>query len=119
MPIWYANPDPRYEPAMRLVTDITKAEEAVITTSFDHDYQSGLIIRLYVPVNYGMFQANHKKGEITVLTSDTFSIKIDTREFDTFTAPASPPYYNKTALCIPIGNILNEKNLAVRNVSGD
>ena len=117
MPVWYANPDPRYQPAMRLVTDISKAENAVITTSFDHDYVTGLIVRLYVPNNYGMFQIDKKVGEITVLSPTTFSIDISTTDYDSFLVPASPPYYHKTACCVPVGNVQGVYDVAVRNVS--
>ena len=117
MPIWYANPTPTFQPAMRLIDDITKAKEAVVTTSFDHDYQTGMIVRIYVPRNYGMFQIDDKYGPITVLTDDTFSIEIDTTAYDSFLAPSVPPYYHKTSLCIPIGNVNNSYNLAVENVT--
>ena len=117
MPVWYANPDPRYQPAMRLVTDITRAVITVITTSFDHDYETGLIVRLYVPRNYGMTQINHHVGAITVLTGDTFSMDLNTSAYDAFIIPSNPPYYRETALVVPVGNVLDVYNVAVRNVS--
>jgi hypothetical protein len=114
---WYANPDPIYQPAMRLVTGISKAKNAVITTNIDHDYRTGLIIRIYVPNYYGMFQINGMYGPVTALTNDTFSVEIDTTTYDSFLAPASPADYRQTALCIPIGNISDSYNLAVKNVT--
>jgi len=117
MSVWYANPDPIFQPAMRIIDDITQAEQAVVTTSFDHDYETGMIVRIYVPHNYGMFQIDGQDAPITVLTSDTFSIEIDTTDYDSFLAPSTPPYLHKTSLCVPIGNINNSYNLAVRNVT--
>ena len=117
MPEWYANPDPRYQPAMRLITNITNERKCVITTSFNHDYVTGLIVRLYVPRNYGMFQINHHTGVITVLSDDTFSMDLDTTNYDSFLAPVAPPHYRTTALCVPVGNIDDVYNVAVRNVS--
>ena len=117
MPVWYANPDPRYQPAMRLINSITQANPCVVETTFDHDYTTGLIVRIYVPRKYGMFQIDKKAAEITVLTPTTFSIDIDTTNYDSFSAPATPPYNHKTAMCIPIANIQSNDNLAVRNVS--
>jgi len=117
MPVWYANPDPRYQPAMRLISSITKANPCVVETSFDHDYVTGLIVRLYVPKNFGMFQIDKQVGEITVLSPTTFSININSTHYDSFLAPASPPYYHKTATVIPVGNIQSNDNLAVRNVT--
>jgi len=117
MPVWYADPDPRYQPAMRLVTNITCDVKTVITTSPDHDYVTGLIVRLYVPENYGMRQINGFVGPITVLTADTFSMDLDTTSYDSFLAPVSPPYYRFTALVVPVGNVLDVYNVAARNVS--
>jgi len=82
-------------PGMNLVTAITKAYPATVTTKTAHNYVSGTIVRLYVPETYGMFQANSLTGEITVLTSTTFTIPIDTRTFDAFVDPS--PVYDPTA----------------------
>lgn len=117
MPVWYANPDPRFQPAMRLISNITKAYQAVVTTTFDHDYHDGQIIRIYVPKEYGMYQIDKKRGPITVLSSDTFRMDIDTRNYDSFLAPSTPPHVSYTAQCVPIGNLLNRYNVAIRNVS--
>lgn len=117
MPEWYANPDPRFQPAMRLITGITKANPVVITTSFDHDYTDGLVVRIYVPDHYGMPQINGHTGIISVLSSDTFSMNLDTTNYDSFSAPTAPPYYRFTALVVPIANELGVYNVAVRNVS--
>lgn len=121
MPEWYANPDPRYQPAMRIVTNITQSTPLVVTTSFDHDYVTGLIVRLSVPRNYGMFQVDGLVGPITVLGHNSFSMDTDTTAYDSFLAPTSPPCYRKTAIVIPVGNIdidnAGYDTLAVRNVS--
>lgn len=116
MPIWYANPDPMYQPAMRLVTNITNAHPVVVTTSFEHDYITGTIVRLYVPSYYGMHQINHQYGAIKVLSPTTFSVDIDTTTYDSFLTPAMPPRRHQTALCIPIGNLNNVYTAAVQNV---
>lgn len=117
MGAWYANPDPTFQPAMRIISSITQADRAVITTSFDHDYVDGLIVRLYVPKEYGMYQIDKKSGVITVLSDDTFRLDINTNNYDAFSIPADARYLPVTALCIPIANTLNDYNVAVRNVT--
>ena len=116
MPVFYANPDPTFQPAMRLITGITKTYPIVITTSFDHDYITGTIVRIYVPTNYGMYQLDGHYGDITVLTSATFSMDINAKDYDSFLAPIPPPDYRKPALCVPIGNLQSAYTAAVRNV---
>jgi len=117
MPEWYADPDPRFQPAMRIITNITQAYPTVITTSPDHDYVNGMIVRIRVPQMYGMRQIDNYVGELTVLTDDTFSLKVDARTYDAFSVPASPPYRNFTALVTPVGNISSTYNIGTRNVS--
>ena len=91
---------PVFQPAMRILTDITRTYPAVVTTGlitypggvttitpFDHSYVSGMIIRLVVPSFFGMVQADGLYGEITVINSTQFSITIDATTFDPFVIP--------------------------------
>jgi len=121
MPVFYADPSPTYQPAMRLITAITNAVNAAVTTSFDHDYITGTIVRILVPDTYGMYQLNQRKGTITVTGTDSFTIDIDTTNFDTFVVPtlATPPEFYltaKTAQVVPIGEINSSLLAATQNV---
>lgn len=122
-PNYYAVVDPMFQRAMRNVLTITQAEQAVITTTFDginpgdHDYSSGLIVRLNVPDGFGMVQANQLQGEITVLSSSTFSMPIDTTNFDAFVVPPLHPGYNGTpSTVVPVGEISAILTIATQNV---
>jgi hypothetical protein len=113
----YAVQDPTFQPAMRIISAITNAANAAVTTTFDHDYESGLIVRLVVPEPCGMQQINHQKGTITVTGATTFTIDIDSTLYDTFSIPGSPdPHDNTCALVVPIGEINSELKQATRNV---
>lgn len=119
MPRFYANPSPTYQPAMRLISGITNAVQPTITTTFDHDYLVGLLVRFYIPSEYGMVQLNHLTGQVlSVPTDATFTINIDTSSFDTFIAVAAPePWYvNDTAHVVPTGEINSSLAQATRNV---
>lgn len=110
---YLAEEDPIFQPAVRLVTDVTKAYHATVTTSFDHDYIVGQIVRFYIPTTWGMWQLNHLQGEIlSVPTSDTFTVAIDTRDFDSFVVPGSPLQY---AQVVPIGENTLQSYAASRN----
>ncbi len=104
---------PTFQPAMRLIDGITNANPAVVTTSFDHQYITGTIVRLLVPAEWGMIQADQLKGEITVTGDTTFSVKIDSLAFDSFVTPASPQQY---AHVVPIGEINEILTAATQNV---
>lgn len=115
MPI-LALPTPVFKPAMRIITNITNANPASITTSFAHGYITGLIVRLDVPLGFGMQQVNQKFGTITVTGNTTFTITIDTTQFDPFSTPAAWPYSYQSAQSVPIGEDNSILTGAVVNV---
>lgn len=117
MAAWYVDPSPRFQPATQVIIATSNSNPVIIQTSIDHDFESDIIVRIYVPDNYGMWQINKKQGKITVLSSDTFSMAFDTTSYDSFLVPTTPPYYNFTAMVIPIGNVTSRTDLALRNVS--
>lgn len=94
---------PVYQPAMRIVSAITNANPASITTTFNHQYNTGLIVRLDIPLGYGMSQANQLSGSIIVTSSTTFDIAIDTTYFDPLVMPSSYPENAQYVQCVPFG----------------
>ncbi len=113
-PRCYANPNPIYYPAMRLIEAITNAEIALVTTTFAHQYKDGLIVRLDIPSACGMQQANTLTGAIAVLSDTTFLIDIDTTNFDAFAIPVDPPAaVNICAQVVPVGEV----NETLRNAT--
>jgi hypothetical protein len=78
------NTRPIFQRAMRVISSITQANPAVITTTTNHQYITGMIIRVNIPKGFGMQQVNQQQGEITVLSNTTFSIDLDTTLMDPF-----------------------------------
>ena len=101
------NPNFPWLPAANTITSITQANPAVVTTGTDHGYQTGFNVRIVLPFPYaksfGMIQINEQIGTITVLSSNTFSINIDTRGYDAFTVGTTL----QSAQVIPIGQYVN------------
>jgi len=108
-----ANPSPIFQPALRIINAITNSNPAAVTTSFDHDYITGEIVRLYVPSNFGMTQINKLVGTIDVTGSDTFTIDIDSTQFDIFSVPTV--HKQQYAQVAPIGEINSILTAATRN----
>lgn len=102
-PTFQALTNPPYKPAMRLVTGISNANPALVTTNIPHLYTSGIIARLYVPSDFGMYQADQLFAPITVINTTQFTIAIDTSTFDVFNNPGTN--LQKTAMVVPIGEI--------------
>jgi len=116
MPQYFDIASPTYLPVMRIVVGITNASSPTVTTSIDHEYLSGEIVRLIVPFNWGMTQMNGKVGEITVLSPTTFSIDINSTDFDTFVVPTPNDQYPFPAQVIPIGERNDMITAATRNI---
>lgn len=107
---------PVFQPAMRIISGVTNAFPAVVTTTFAHQYGTGMIVRLNIPPGFGMVEANGLKGEIIVTGSTTFEIDIDTTFFDVFDAPSSYPFSYQYAQVVPVGQINELLRFATRNV---
>lgn len=109
----FADPNPTFQRALRIITAITNANPASITTSFAHQYKTGLIVRIVVPVSDGMQQINGQTGTITVTSPTTFNIDIDSTNFDSFAVPGMA---TQCAQVIPIAEINSILTEATQNV---
>ncbi len=116
-PRCYADPNPIFQPAMRLIASISKSNPAVVTTTFNHQYVTGTIVRLDIPFIDGMQQLAGRVFPIIVTGPTTFTIPVDTRSFDDFQIPVSPPPHENTcAQIIPVGEINETLVAAVKNI---
>jgi len=113
---FHAVEDPTFQRAMRLISAITNANPAQITTSFDHDYGTGDIVRLNIPKWFGMTEADKLVGTIIVTGTTTFTIDIDTSKFSTFSIPAPVPWYVHSYPSVhPVGAISSNYAAATQN----
>ena len=127
--------NPPFQPAMRIITAITNDTQATVTTSFPHQYITGMIVRIRLPVptarnqnnaviaGFGMDQINQQQGEITVGSDPlTFTIDIDTTDYDAFVVPPDVQLPDGTftqlqyAQVVPVGEINAIVTAATRNV---
>lgn len=112
----YADPRPIFQPAMRIIAGITNSFPALVTTTLDHQYLSGLIVRIRVPRGFGMQQINELTGTIVVTGATTFDIDINTIDFDVFTFPPVSPLYTTCAQVVPVGELNETLDSVTRNV---
>lgn len=109
MPIYVDIPFPTFQPAVRLVSYIDNTNPALIGTTIAHQYKTGTIVRLHIPLGCGMQQANGLTGTIQVIDPILFSINIDTTEFDPLTSATG-------VQVIPIGEVASMLTAAKQNV---
>jgi hypothetical protein len=99
---------------MRIVTAISQSNPAVVTTSFAHQYTSGLIVRLDIPLENGMQQISgvpspYVTYPITVTSATTFTVPVDSTNFQAFVNNVCTPV-------VPVGEINSQITNATRNV---
>lgn len=83
--------NPRYYPRNRFITAMTQAAQAVITMSVTHGFTVGQKVRLVVPTEFGMSQANGKLVTVVAInpSTNTITVDLDTTAFTTFAFPSS------------------------------
>ena len=122
-PNYYGVQFPMFQRAMRNILSISQAESALVTTTFDginpgnHQYSTGLIVRLYVPSGFGMVRVNGLEAPITVVNDTQFTVPIDTTNFDAFVVPDfQPGDFGTPAQVVPIGEVNDLLTEATQNV---
>ncbi len=122
-PNYYAVANPMFQRAMRNILSITNGYPALVTTTLDgivpgdHQYMTGLIARINIPLGFGMAQLNQFEGIVAVTSSTQFTIDIDTTSFDAFIVPTLHPGWNATpATVVPVGEINGILSEATQNI---
>lgn len=90
-----------FVPNRQTVTNITNANPGVVTTSQPNGYHDGLFVRFFYPVMFGMTQIAGFIYQIKVLSPTTFSIDVDTSNFDAFAIKSS----SQTVQVIPVAEV--------------
>jgi len=97
---------PVYGPAMRLIASITNARNALVTTTFEHGYVDGTIVRFDIPPALGMIQIDQMTAPLVVTSPVSFVVPIDTTNFTPFSIPVGlSPQIDVCGLVVPIGEV--------------
>ena len=75
----------------KTISSITNAYPMVVTTTTDHNYVNGMLVRFLIPTQFGMVQLNYLQGQVVQITSDTLTIDLDSSNFDSFAYPSPLP----------------------------
>ncbi len=89
-----------FVPRRRLISTVTRAQNAVVTTTEDHGYETGLDVRLWIPLAYGM-SIRFVQTRITVTSDTEFTTDLNTVSQNPFVAPTFPPAFTN-AQTIPM-----------------
>lgn len=81
-------------PSSLAITSISQSSPMVIgvaiqnPTTEANTYIVGMAVRLFVPVTYGMYQANNLVGTIISISGINFTLNLDSSLFDPFVVPS-------------------------------
>jgi len=110
-------PVPIYGPVTNVVTAITKASLAVVTTLNDHGYVDGTIVRFDIPPACGMPQIDQLTSPIVVTGATSFTTLVNSTTFDDFAVPVAPNVHtNICSLVVPIGGLSSTLEASVHNL---
>lgn len=99
-----------FTPQANIISAMTNELLSNVTTQSDHGYITGQYVRIFVPIQYGMF-IPYTQTIINVTGTNTFQTQIDTSLLETFVTPSSyPPLAFTSAQCVPITGL--EENIA-------
>jgi hypothetical protein len=101
----------QFVPANQPIASITNANPGVVTTSQAHGYLTGLLVRLFYPTSFGMPEANNQVFTITVVSTTTFSLGVNTTTYQPFTVAST----KQIAQVIPVAEIASILTQAVVN----
>lgn len=104
-------------PSSLVITAITQSFPMVVTCVVNtvteaNTYIPGMLVRLFVPQSYGMYQANNLTGEILAVNGLNFTLNLNSSGFDPFVVP--PSYGQQPASMAPAGS----RNLSFSNSTG-
>lgn len=107
--------NPQFYPRNRVITRISAASSAIVTMAVTHGFTAGQKVRLKVPSDFGMVQADNVTATITAIGAadvdgytNTITLDLDTSAFTAFAWPASSAAPLTFAQVVPIGEAASE-----------
>lgn len=76
-----------FTPKIALISDISNAQNAVITFTDDHTFVDNEIISLRVTKSYGMVEANEKHVKVLSHDATTVTVDMDSLNYTAFSIP--------------------------------
>lgn len=93
---------PDFQPDMQIITAITQAQRAAVTTSAVHSFDDGESVRIYVPKTYGM-HIDYALTNIEVTGATSFTCDLDTSNMDPFIIPVLGTF--TPAQCVAVSGL--------------
>jgi len=92
-----------FYPQTRVISAISQATSGVVRTLVDHAYTVGQKVKFSIPSGSGMVELDGQTATITAVTTDTFTINIDTSGYTAYAFPIYTAVPYTPAQVMPIG----------------
>ncbi len=103
-----------YQPSRFIISAITEGPTTTVTTSVDHNYVIGQMVRLLIPAPYGAYQLNGRDGlVISIPASTQVTLLIDSQLCDAFIP--SPTFVTGQNLTVPQIMAIGDVNTGALN----
>ena len=99
-----------FTPSYRNISNISQAASAVVTTLVDHDFKVGQLIKFKTNAEYGMTQIDGLTGAVTAISTNTFTVNINSTGFTAFKFPVYTRVPFELAIAIPVGDAKSSVN---------
>lgn len=99
-----------FAPSYRNISNISQAASAVVTTLVDHDFKVGQLIKFKTNAEYGMTQIDGLTGAVTAISTNTFTVNINSTGFTAFKFPVYTRVPFELAIAIPVGDAKSSVN---------
>ena len=100
-----------FQPRRRLLSDVTNDLNALVTTTEDHGYIVDQILRFFIPSEYGMTVEYEIATVLTVPSTDTFTVDLDTSLLEVYVTPTEPPSFTQAQVTPITGTTDNETSI--------
>lgn len=86
---------------VRTIESISNSYPMVLTTTVDHGYPAGLMVRFLIPIMFGMQELNDIEGQVISVTDNTLTLNINSINFSLFSYPSPLPSAYTSPSVIP------------------
>lgn len=103
----YTNPpiEPQnFKPSRFVISAISLGQQTTITTSVNHNYVIGQLVRILIPPTYGTIQLNEQSGYVSSIpAANEVVVQIDSSKYSSFIA--SPTFGTTKPEILAIGDV--------------
>jgi hypothetical protein len=104
-----------YQPSLFYISAISEGTVTTVTTSVNHNYVIGQLVRLLIPFNYGAQQLNERQGYVIgIPAANEVVLNIDSTKADAFIP--SPTYGPTPPQIAAIGEVNSGQISSTGNV---